>query len=88
MTMKRKRSIICSWKPKLWLLPLAFRLPNYNIYIYICIYNINDRTFEINFDENKIDKTYIFYHVKIKNKNRIYIYIYIIVYTVYNEITK
>ena len=28
----------------------CIRLPNYNIYIYI--YNINDRTFEINFDEN------------------------------------
>ena len=26
---------VCSWKPKLWLLPLAFRLPNYDIYIYI-----------------------------------------------------
>ena len=35
-------------EPKLWLLPLAFRLPNYNIYIY----NINDRTLEINFDKN------------------------------------
>ena len=27
--------------------------------------------FEINFDENKIDKTYILYHVKIKNENGI-----------------
>ena len=41
----KKVYYICSWKPKLWLLPLAFRLPNYNIYIYI--YNSNDRNFEI-----------------------------------------
>ena len=35
MAMKRKFYYVCSWKPKLWLLPLAFRLPNYDIYIYI-----------------------------------------------------
>ena len=34
MAMKRKLIIVCSWKPKLWLLPLVFRLPNYNIYNY------------------------------------------------------
>ena len=36
-------------------------------------YQINDKTFQINFDLNKIDL--LFYYVKIENKNEIYKYI-------------